>query len=508
MEIYVLINNQPQGPYTRELVHKYLKSGALKATDLAAYAGSSDWKPLSTMVQSWSGASTKRAAPSGVAPSTRRKLTVAIVAGTGAVLVAAGAVFWLGNRKSTRSVAGTSSRNFPKSLAELNDWYVEPPAGQNAATFYVKGLDALEVSQVDQNSTDLPVLGRGSMPELGQPISPRAKAAITALVQKNEAAWKSLQEGAGFEQARYPMDLNLGADTLLPHLAKIKRAAQFTQLRAILAADNKQPQEAVDSILLSLAVAQSLKNEPVLISQLVRVAANAIDVVSLEYTLNSVALSPADLERLSAAFAKAESENSEGTAFTRALVAERVSAIAFLDLPPEKMEAQLGRNENVNDGSPKIPVSRMIKDLKSQRAFFAETFDHALGMRSEAFPQRLKQDEYITSRIGEAKARELFLCQTWLAGLGKVTAREARGLSNLRLAQAAIALERFRQESGAYPDSLGALVPKFLPQVPQDPTNGAKIHYQKSGAGYEVTSTAINAPRPASIKVINPPKLP
>jgi hypothetical protein len=49
MEIYILINDKPQGPYTRELVQRHLKSGQFKVTDLAAYAGSSDWQPLSVM---------------------------------------------------------------------------------------------------------------------------------------------------------------------------------------------------------------------------------------------------------------------------------------------------------------------------------------------------------------------------------------------------------------------------------------------------------------------------
>ena len=508
MEIYVLINDKAQGPYTRELVRQYLNSGQLKPTDLAAYAGSSDWKPLSILIQSWTGASLRKAAPSLPPQTIKRKPVVAIIGCAALALVVAGTVFWMLNRLSTRPHAGPDEGNFPKSLAELNAWYVEPPEGQNAATFFLKGSQAIEISQADQNSTDLPVLGRGAMPALGEPIPSRTKANIAAVVQKNEAAWKSLQEGAGFDEARYPINLNLGSETLLPHLAKIKRAALFAQLRTDMFADDKQPQEAVDGILLSLALAQSVKSEPTLISQLVRVAIHAIDVASLEYTLNSAALSSADLERLSVAFAKAESQGSDSAPFTRALVAERVMTLTFFDLPPEKLEEQLKKFQSYgSEDMPKIPVSQMMKNLKSQRTFFVKTFEHAFAMRREPFPGRLKLDEYMVSRASEAKSKEFYLCQMWLAALGKATSREAKGLSQLRLAQTAIALERFRQENGSYPDSLAALVPKFLPQLPMDPANGAEIHYQKSGEGYEVSSTAINAPRPQSIKVINPPKL-
>ena len=505
MEIYILINEKAQGPYTRELVLQYLNSGQFKSTDLAEYAGSADWKPLSIMIQSWTGSSPRKASPSSPPQSAKRKPIVAIIACAALALGIAGAAIWMLNHKSVRRVAGLDGRKFPKSLAALNLWYVEPPEGQNAATFFLKGAEAIEISPADANSRDLPIFGSATMPALGEPMPPVTKENIAAVVQRNEAAWKSLQEGASFEEARYPIDLNLGPATILPHLTKIKRAAQFAQLRTIMFAANKQPQEAVDSILLSLAVAESLKNEPLLISQLVRIAANAIDVAGLEYALNSVALAPADLERLSLAFAKVESRNTDGVPLTRALIAEQVMALTFFDLPPGKLEEQLKSFQS--DDVPKLPASEMMKDLKSQRAFLTATFEHALALRSAPFPERLKLDEYMASRAGEARNKQFYLCQMWLGGLGKATGREARELSQLRLAQTAIALERFRQENGSYPDSLAALVPKFLPQVPMDPVNGGEIHYEKKGAGYEATSTAINAPKPQSIKVISPPKL-
>jgi hypothetical protein len=47
----------------------------------------------------------------------------------------------------------------PRTLPELNAWYVEPPAGQNAASFYSAGLDALRFGNV--SASNLPLLGRG-----------------------------------------------------------------------------------------------------------------------------------------------------------------------------------------------------------------------------------------------------------------------------------------------------------------------------------------------------------
>src|SRR5258708_28187503 len=46
----------------------------------------------------------------------------------------------------------------PHTLERLNAWYVEPPAGQNAATFYSQGFNALQLGNV--GSSNLPLLGQ------------------------------------------------------------------------------------------------------------------------------------------------------------------------------------------------------------------------------------------------------------------------------------------------------------------------------------------------------------
>jgi hypothetical protein len=298
--------------------------------------------------------------------------------------------------------------------------------------------------------------------------------------------------------------LNRGSETLLPHLIKIKRAAQFAELKATLSADDHQPEAAADTLLVSLAVAQSLKEEPLLISQLVRDACFAIETSSLQNVVNSVALSSADLGRLSAAFAKAESAEVAGEGFTRAFVGERASSLTFCDLPPDKLKDMLKSEDLPRD----LATKDMAQNPKAQRAFAEESLNHALSMRKEPFPERLKVDEYFVARASLAKNKGFYLCQMLLSGFGKVTKREAAGLANLRLAQTAIALEQFRQaHAGSYPDSLAALVPTFLRAIPADPFKGQPMHYDKNADGYNLRSTSQDAARPLFIKVVLAPKV-
>src|SRR5215471_16983185 len=66
------------------------------------------------------------------------------VLGAGIVLVLAlvSAVYVahsLGQKPAARH-ADVTGNEYPRTLAELNAWYVEPPAGENGAVYYTKGL--------------------------------------------------------------------------------------------------------------------------------------------------------------------------------------------------------------------------------------------------------------------------------------------------------------------------------------------------------------------------------
>ena len=56
----------------------------------------------------------------------------------------------------------------------------------------------------------------------------------------------------------------------------------------------------------------------------------------------------------------------------------------------------------------------------------------------------------------------------------------------------AIALERYRAAQGAYPETLTALSPDYLPDLPQDPLTGEAIGYRRQKEGYLLYSVGMN----------------
>ena len=56
------------------------------------------------------------------------------------------------------------------------------------------------------------------------------------------------------------------------------------------------------------------------------------------------------------------------------------------------------------------------------------------------------------------------------------------------MARAGIALQNYANEKGVYPDSLDALVPRYIPRVPVDPFSGKPIKYTHSEKGWTLRS--------------------
>jgi hypothetical protein len=509
MEIYVLINNETHGPYTQEQIQEHLKTGGLQGVELAAYAGRADWKPLSVMVQAWDKSPiTKTKKPRPDKP--RTKVQVVVIVGVLLVGGTAAGFFWWRNFSKVAvetKVTTPIEPGFPNTLAELNKWYQEPPEGQNAAKFFQQGFDAMQISDADRSSNDLPLFGKGTLPAPGSRFSPKSKTAVAALVQRNKSAREAFQKAITLDQCRYPIELTQGFATLLPHLSKLRATAQLSELTAILMAENKLPKEAVGALLISLAAGQSLKDEPCNVSQSVSVGCIRTFNDGFERVLSLTTLPSSDLKRLNEAITRFDTEG----AFTRACVGERATILSLLNLSPDELEKTLrekffdGRliHKDTGDPTEDLAFKRFTKNLKSQRVFAEETYNRMLAMRKLSFPERLKIDAYLIGRVAEAKTNDFRL--PWnLFGDGYVwtpASREATGLVNLRLAQTAIAIEFFRAANSHYPDALTEISPQFLPAVPTDPFNGQPVAYRQSADGYELSSTGSKAEKPITFTV-------
>ena len=66
----------------------------------------------------------------------------------------------------------------------------------------------------------------------------------------------------------------------------------------------------------------------------------------------------------------------------------------------------------------------------------------------------------------------------FLPALGSAARRFAYGQTSVDMARVAIALERYQLAHGDYPESLVALAPQFIAQLPHDLINGQPLQYR------------------------------
>jgi hypothetical protein len=524
MQIYVMIDGNRQGPYSPEEVRQYLATGQLQPQMLAWCEGMADWQPLGTLPDF----ALPAAKPGGNPGRSRTPLYASLAVGAIALCAVAGWLVWHGKQSNgseatsgASTVAGApdlfaSHPDWPKNLAELNQWYAEPPAGQNAAEVFRQGYNAMkeQISAKSKNA-NLPIVGTAAIPQPGSPVPAAMKKAIAEYMQQNKTAWDFFQQGSSLAQSRYPLDFTR-ANMLLPDLAPLKQGAQAADLYALGYADTHRGKEAGESVLIGYAIGRSLEAEPTSISQLVRVACNAIMLQALEQTVNRVALPPESLTRLQDVLGRMADREASGESFNRAFVGAMVDGLAWFDMSPAERKKTLDSfGTNLPNGTNDVIASLQkngVKNIKAERQFFVAGWAKLFAARREPFPSRLKAGDVIGSLAEEAKTRKYLLTMLTMPALGNVAWREADSLARLRLAQTAVALEQFRAAgSNHYPNDLAELSPKFLAAVPEDPFDGQPLRYAKSGNGYALHSIGPPGANDATLKglsftVFDPPK--
>ena len=145
-----------------------------------------------------------------------------------------------------------------------------PPSPTNCAGDRVKGtltrLDCWQgyYRELATRTSDFPVPA--------QPQSPAAD--VLLALSKYDGVIEELRAACRLPYSRYPINYDSESPFMihLPHLAPLKGCAQVLQLRSLAELQDGQPDKALDDVRLALQLADKVRNEPLLISHLVRAA--------------------------------------------------------------------------------------------------------------------------------------------------------------------------------------------------------------------------------------------
>lgn len=400
-----------------------------------------------------------------------------------------GFILWnLAAPEQDARILATRQHGYPVSLRELDAWYTHLPESENAAAILSK---AFSQPGLADNSSTLTVLGEKSlMPTRGHLLDDEAKAELSAVLATNGAVLDLLYSATTLTNSRYAVDLTQGFQTLLPHLSKVKGSVQLLTAEALLHASNGDMEKALAALRTAGRVADSLAEEPLLISQLVRIAGWAIIAKRCELILNGVTLSESELATLEGLFRNAERPK----AMARAMGGERASHLAIFmsgqdqlnvfgvaaSLPPplkNRLQASLF-----------IGVYKSTGLLSKDKAFYLDTIGNYVSAAETPFPERLA----ITlpgNGAAFTPGKMMIFSRMLLPALSRTLQRDGEHAARIRTTRTAIAIERYRRAHGGNaPNNLNELVPTYLGAPPEDPFDGELLRFKHLASGYVVYS--------------------
>jgi hypothetical protein len=327
-------------------------------------------------------------------------------------------------------------------------------------------------------------------PTAPQPQTP-AQDVLLAL-SKYDPAIEELRQASLLPYSRFPVyaDADHPFDTLLPHLADLKRCAQTLQLRAIAELQNGQSDKALADVKLALRLADSVRTEPFLISHLVRAAIFQITLQPIYEGLAAHQWSDIQLAELNSQLAKLDYLAD----YELTMRGERASSVSTLDYI--RRTRDLNGVDNFTGSKPAKRFQQVFSHLTMPDAFF---YQNELTMARMHQQYTLPMVDMEKRTVSPARVQKLqtesrrdlnyhwwpykFFARMLFPAVENAVKKLVYAQTSVDLARVAIALERYRLARGEYPESLDVLGPQFIDKVPHDVIGGQPLKYRREANG-------------------------
>lgn len=338
---------------------------------------------------------------------------------------------------------------------------------------------------------------------------PTAAAAILEALSDSAPELEELRQASQRPHSRfniYYQEENPAA-ILLPHLAPIKQYCRILQLRTSAELGLRQADQALDDLRLMLYLTDASRQEPILISQLVRMAEFQLALQPLAEGLTQWS------EPQLRALQQRLQEFDFCADMKHALEAERtlfgLGMIEWVRRAPNKLKALDGMEQvGTGEGEELWPVGALmsvapdgwlaLEELNLGRAFDRYLLPTVDLTNRVIRPELVHKNQSALDQLTESKPASQFLHHRFFAGLllprlTRVAEKVAFTQTAVDLAGIACALERYRRVHGRFPDALPQLSPEFIQKLPSDIINAQPLKYRlRSDGNYVLYSVGWN----------------
>jgi hypothetical protein len=376
----------------------------------------------------------------------------------------------------------------PVSLSELRKWSPPVPANENAALLWENAAPLLVFANRLPRTPAGP--RRVEWPGPAASLTPEFRTALSNLVARNQPALELLHASARLSTGR----VSINWSYLPPRMAHwqafgtIAPAAQILQFEGLHRLEAGNVTGAVASVETLIGMARATGQEPFLSAQHYRAHYLRTALWTLERVLHQHTLADPALEKLHRSLQ--EVETNTGAVLARAFIGERALELNDVFNPPA-----LPPGWGTPTASQKFVLA--VQSYTSER----------LGVPQRAVLQHLDGFAQVIVAASQIGARDFTSAGLHpnagnQAGVGgpqrlvpgweawqPILIQQVELVAHLRVARAALAIERFRAlHGGQLPQELGMLVPWFIDAVPSDPFLAGPLRYKRLGDEYVVYS--------------------
>jgi hypothetical protein len=280
--------------------------------------------------------------------------------------------------------------------------------------------------------------------------------------------------------------------TALDDRQNLREVARLLSLVALVRAFDGDADGALDSTLAILAVARGFGDDPALVSQLIRTRCVALAIGSIEQTLAWCdTATDAKLAELQAALV-AEAEVPRLVCGLRGDRAANFRLMENIDegrLPPFSDPLNLVGMSS-GRGPDLAAEVVMLATVRDQQATFLKLMERCIAAaKLPPGPDRTAEFATIEAECRGLPRHTNFLVRVLFPAPDKLNESENRIVGLLRTAVVALACERHRLKTGAFPEALADLPKELLAEVPTDPYTGKPILFKPTADGLVVYCT-------------------
>ena len=401
-----------------------------------------------------------------------------ILAGIAVLIIAHWVATLVLGRQVRMEITSIRSDGNPTTTADLAGERI--PDEENAAVMYLK---AFELTSTKQGTEDSGVIGMfPSRKERAKDPTLWNKAA--EVLPRYQGVISLVEQAQTRPKCRFPVNWGRGYNALFPHLAPVRRLAQLLRAQALIDAKAGKMDEALRSTGLAFKLSDSLKDEPNLISQLVRITVVGIAARTFTEVLEYGGIDESQARRLYGTLSGINMD----TSMVTAMRGERVFGIlAFQEV---RKNSPLWRSVEDSGSLPRVVHTWFWRPmLYADEMYFLRMTDSAVRRVSLPYWEFSKHPDPYRD---QEPPKYAFLSGMIMPVYTRARSAAARVQAQLAGSEIVLTLEAYKDRYGGYPASLDELKARLGWPIPEDPFSDNDFIYRREGNSFLLYSIGEN----------------